>query len=144
MLNDYSRGKFPKKYQNFISKSLPLLKKARDLVMKDQLDEYYKTMSSLLKEIGETDKRIGQYIEEVIRYAMVRKGSRIYAHGISMGRVAELLGISEWELMERTGWMPGKEFIEKVIVTPKTRFSYVRELFKWETDFGKEYYNGEV
>ncbi len=129
MLNDYVRRKFYKKYEAFIQKSIVLLTKARDLLSKRKIDEYYKVMSDLLKLIGDTDKRLGEYIEEVIRHAMIKKGSRIYAHGISMGRVAEILGISEWELMEKTGWMPEKEFIPTETLPPRERLKEAEELF---------------
>ena len=35
--------------------------------------------------------------------ASVNKASKIYEHGISMGRTAKMLGITQWELSEYTG-----------------------------------------
>ena len=38
-----------------------------------------------------------------MRKASINKASRIYEHGISLGKTAQLLGITQWELTEYTG-----------------------------------------
>ena len=43
------------------------------------------------------------YIKDVFRKAEINKASRIYEHGISMQKTAELLGISIFELAEYAG-----------------------------------------
>ena len=43
------------------------------------------------------------YVQEVLRKASINKASRIYEHGISLGKTAQLLGITQWELAEYTG-----------------------------------------
>ena len=42
------------------------------------------------------------YIKEVIRKATINKAQKIHDHGISLGKTAQLLGISSWELVQFT------------------------------------------
>jgi hypothetical protein len=129
MANHYSRRKWPDKYKTTIKTIESLLKKALEFARQKKIDEYYKIMVELLSLIGKYNKRFGQYLEEVIRYAMIKKGSRMYEHGISMGRVAEILGISEWELMERTGWLGERDFPKIPIMPVEKRQDDAKELF---------------
>ncbi len=52
---------------------------------------------------GAFSPNLKPYIQEVLRKAAINKASKIYEHGISMGRTAKLLGISQWELAEYAG-----------------------------------------
>ena len=127
--NRYLMKNFPDKMKSFVASSKRYLKKAFERIKSKDIEGYYKEMSSLLALIGKTDARFGQYIEEVVRYAMVKKGSKIYAHGISMGRVAEILGISEWELMEHTGWIHEKDYPAVPFMDVNKRLKNAKELF---------------
>ena len=42
-------------------------------------------------------------IKEIFEKSRINKGSIIHEHGISIGRVSELLGISKWELVNYIG-----------------------------------------
>lgn len=127
--NRYLRKNYPDKMKSFITSSKRYLKKAYELIKAQDIKAYYKEMVALLTLIGKTDARFGQYIEEVVRYAMIKKGSKIYAHGISMGRVAEILGISEWELMEHTGWVHEKDYPKVPFMDINKRLKNAKELF---------------
>ena len=48
------------------------------------------------------------YIKEVIRKASINKGSKLYAHGLSLEKTARLLGITQWELSEYTAQIDAK------------------------------------
>ncbi len=56
-----------------------------------------------------TSINIKIYIQEVLRKASINKASKIYEHGISMGRTASLLGVTQWELSEYAGQKEGLE-----------------------------------
>jgi hypothetical protein len=73
-----------------------------DLEAEDVI-EYRSGIKSILKEIAEMDSKLGLYINEVIEQAKINKGSKIYDHGVSLGRVSEILGISPWDLMNYVG-----------------------------------------
>lgn len=60
-------------------------------------------MRKLLDYLQRVDDKLKMYMQDVIEQANIKKGSHIYASGISTGRVAEMLGISQWELMKYLG-----------------------------------------
>jgi hypothetical protein len=64
---------------------------------------YDETLKKLFEFISSIDKKFKEYIEKVIEKAEIKKGSKLYDQGISMGRAAELLGIGQWELMSYVG-----------------------------------------
>ncbi|MBM3232756.1 hypothetical protein FJZ18_01150 [Candidatus Pacearchaeota archaeon] len=61
-----------------------------------------------------TSLNIKPFIQDVLRKASINKASKIYEHGISMGRTAALLGVTQWELSEYTGQ---KEVLERNYVS---------------------------
>ena len=78
--------------------------------------------------ISTIDSKLKLYIGEVITQAEIKKGSKLYAHGISLGRAAEVLGISQWELMFYIG--KTKLIDVKGCVGVRERLNYARSLFK--------------
>ncbi len=69
-------------------------------------------------------------INEVFRMAKINKASRIYEHGISMGKTAKILGISKWELSDYTG-KTGIADVNLGITIPVTqRIKQAEDIFK--------------
>ena len=101
---------------------------AFDYLKKDDIDEYRKTIKKLFDLISKIDSKLKLYIEEVIRQAQIKKGSQLYKHGISLARAAEILGISQWELMNYIGHTKIMDIEVKVDI--KSRLEFARELFK--------------
>ena len=104
------------------------LKKAKDLLEKNDADNYLIAIKNLIKRISELDVKLKEYIMEVIEKAKIKKGSKIYEHGVSIGRAAEILGVSQWDLMSYIGKTEVVEEAPKITST-KERLSYARRLF---------------
>lgn len=105
------------------------LKKARAYLEEEDFEKYRAMIRGLLKEISDIDKKLKLYIVDVIEKAKLKKGSKIYDHGVSIARAAELMGISQWELMSYVGKTETIEEAPKL--TPlKARLKLVRRLFK--------------
>ncbi|MBS3165175.1 hypothetical protein J4439_07135 [Candidatus Woesearchaeota archaeon] len=68
-----------------------------------KVQSYRECVKTLFRMIRDTDQKLKMYIDHVIDFAEVKKGSKIYDHGISLQQTASLLGISQWELMEYLG-----------------------------------------
>jgi hypothetical protein len=104
------------------------LKKALLTVQQNKLKSYQNIMQQVFKKISKVDSEIALYVEEVLEKSRVNKGSRIYEHGISLARVAEILGVSEWELMSYVG---KTQIIddEKTITNVRARLKYARGIF---------------
>ena len=93
------RGVDKKKYTLFrrdVQQALKCLKKG------DQRG-YEKNLQQLMRGITAIDKKIGLYVAKIIHQAQIKKGSKIYDHGISLAQSASVLGISQWELMNYVG-----------------------------------------
>ena len=89
---------------------------------------YSRLIKQLLLLISKVDDKVGKYIRRVINDAQIRKGFKIYEHGVSAGKTAELLGISQWELMKYIGKVRIPERYKDKIPL-ENRLSFVRELF---------------
>jgi|SRR3989338_950333 len=108
---------------------LNLLVSAHGRLEKNNVDDYRKTIKKLFNFISTVDARLKMYIEEVINQAQIKKGSKIYEHGISLARAAEILGISQWELMFYIGKTKIADAYEDEQASLKNRIGYARGLF---------------
>jgi hypothetical protein len=89
-------NKFVKRMASLISLCINSLKKGNYTAYETYLERIRKSSATFSPDLK-------PYIQEVLRKAAINKASRIYEHGISMGRTAKLLGISQWELAEYAG-----------------------------------------
>ena len=115
------------KYRTLTAFILRHLQQAKDRLKKDDYQAYRNNMKHLIKTVSKTDKHYKLYIGKVMEGAKIKKGSVMYAHGISIGRVAEVLGISQWELMNYLGKTTLIEGAEGVPV--KQRIAFTRRIF---------------
>ncbi len=78
-----------KYWENFLSRLEDALK-AGDLERAEKI-------------VIELDRHFGRYKEDIIKYAKIRRGSTLYAWGVSLTKVSEMLGVPEYELMHHIG-----------------------------------------
>ena len=125
----YSLSKIMEKRDGeFSSHVLASLSYAKSNLILGKEDDYRDFIKKLMDYISKIDSKSKDYIEEVISQAKIKKGGRIYEHGISMERAAEILGISQWQLMAYVG---NSEETENFISgRTKARLSFARSLFR--------------
>lgn len=106
-----------------------LLGHARRHLEKSEFSRYKSVVRKLTGFISRADAKFRAYIQDVIQQAQVRKGSRIYYHGISLARAAGLLGVSQWELM---GYVGRTHIIESYHASGgvRARLDFARRLFR--------------
>ena len=80
------------------------------------------------KLINGIDSKLRFYIEEVINQSEIKKAGSIYAHGISIGRAAEILGVSQWDLLRYIGKTTLSE-VSGEIISVRDRLKFARGLF---------------
>lgn len=89
---------------------------------------YRESVGRLFRKIADTDQKLKNYIDHVVEFSLVKKGGKIYEHGISLAQTASLLGINQWELMEYLGTTTvGDRFQEEIGV--RKRLEAARSLF---------------
>lgn len=107
-------------YRN-VNASIKLLKQKRD-------KEFGKLLKESLNLIKTFDKSFSKYVQAVIEFGKIQKGTKIYEHGLSLTSVAQMLGISKWELMPKVGERKGYKIKEKM--SPEERLKLAKRLLK--------------
>ncbi len=100
-----------------------------DLQAQNQVD-YRSKMREIILMIGEMDSKLQAYIGEVIETAKIKKGSKIYDHGVSLSRVSEILGISQWDLMKYVGQTKIIDRLDDPAARVQRRLEIAREVLK--------------
>ena len=99
----------------------------RDLE-ENRVEAYRDSVGKLFRKIADTDQKLKNYIDHVVEFSLIKKGGKIYEHGISLTQTASLLGINQWELMEYLGTTTvGDRFQEEVGV--RKRLETARSIF---------------
>ena len=91
------------KGRNDFAKIKNLLSLTIEYLEDDNVESYHNFIQQIFDIISGADMKYKFYIQEVINQASIRKGSKIYEHGISASKTAQILGISPWELYEYLG-----------------------------------------
>ena len=103
---------------------------ARFYLEKSKDEKYRGVIRNVLKHIGRIDDKLKLYIDDVLDKAKIVKGSNIYEHGVSIGRAAEILGISQWELMSYVGKTKIIDRYKEGVLPTNLRLNYAKKLFK--------------
>ena len=124
---DYKKYKswdiFYKNILDFLSKSLVALED-------NDLENYEAIVHDMFNSIYELEPKLRDYIIDVFQGAKIHKASRLHEHGISVGRVAEVLGLSEFEIMEYLGKTGIADVSFSVTRDVKERIKFIRGIFK--------------
>ncbi|MFH2028625.1 MAG: hypothetical protein ABIJ08_05775 [Nanoarchaeota archaeon] len=107
---------------------LDLISKAIITLEKDEINNYRENMKRLFFMIRTIDTKLRMYVEEIIKQSKIKKAGRVFAHGISVGVAAEIMGISQWELSNYLGKTTMPE-IKEEIINIRQRLQFTRGLF---------------
>ncbi len=121
--DDRFKIKFKKEFNTFKKRVLTNLKKAIFYLEHKNIQGFETEMTDILRAIAKADAKFSEHLGIILRKAKIVKGSWMHHHGITMGRIAKLLGITKWELMRKVGSM--KEDIPENI----DRLKIAREFF---------------
>src|SRR3989338_1250105 len=107
---------------------ISLFEKCIDHIKNNNEKGFLETMRKAFDVIRVVDKNISMFVDEVLDKAKLTKGIKIFRHGISVRKTAEILGISSWDLMSYRGKTQILEE-EKLREDPKSRFLYAKKIF---------------
>ncbi len=102
---------------------------ARDRLQKNDLAGFDASIKGFLGQVTKIDKKLKVYIQDVLHKAKINKASRLYEHGLSIGRTASLLGVSRYELMDYIGKTYIADVQENKTITAKKRLETARGIF---------------
>lgn len=98
-----------------------------DSLRRNNFTEYNKYIQEIMKYVEQTDDKMKVYIQEVFDKAKIKKASKLHEHGLSIGRTAEILGISQWDLLNYIGNTAIEPVTESTGI--KARLAFARGLF---------------
>ena len=105
------------------------LEKISILLEKEKMAHYQKDVKEIYGLIEDLDEKLRIYIQEVLEKARINKGSKIYERGIALGRTAELLGLTQWELVNYIGHTTMYDHEEGGKISSRERIAYAKKIF---------------
>lgn len=114
---------FYKIYVNSINRIINGLKKKNE-------EEVRSNLKLIRQAMGKLSGKLKIYIQDVFRKAKINKASKIYEHGISMGKTASLLGITMFELANYAGQTDIPDVPESKTLGVKSRIKLAMDIFK--------------
>ena len=127
---DKWKNRSDKKWIKFRNNTIADLEKAFQALNEGNITNYKPIMQGFFKNIGTMDDKLGMYINRVIDQAKIKKGSRVYEHGLSLSRAAKILDVSIWELMNYLGNTKIVDQDPVLTKRVKDRLIFTRGLFK--------------
>jgi hypothetical protein len=114
---------FYKIYINSINKIIIALKKNDEQAVRLNL-------KLIRQAIGKLSGKLKIYIQDIFRKASINKASKIYEHGISMEKTAQLLGITMFELASYAGQTDIPDVSESKTLDVKQRIKLAMDMFR--------------
>lgn len=130
----YSLSKIFEKNPFYIKeKAVSSLNKMAHCLRHSEIENYRAEQKQLIEYIKNTDKGISKYIVEVIEKAGLKKGMKVYDHGLSLSKAADLFGVSIWEMADYVGktTISEKEYNRTDIIA---RLNFTRSIFNGESN----------
>jgi len=119
-----------RKMKVFVRTILEQLQKAASELEKENYENYSDALKKILGNIEGFSKSIKFYIEDILHFARIKKGTKLYEHGLSLGTAAELAGVTKWELMPAIGETAIHEQLETPRKINEHRIEFAEKMFK--------------
>ena len=113
----------------FVKKILELLRLAKKQLQQNNFSGYSMTLKGILASINSFGKSIRFYVDDLLHFARIKKGTKLYEHGLSFGRAAELAGVMKWELMPAIGETAVHEQIPAAKESVENKIMHVKKIF---------------
>ena len=114
-------------WKKFYNKVMAFLDDSIDALSRNDQSKFAKKVNEIRKDINKLSTDLKKYIQDVFQKASINKASKIYEHGISMEKTADLLGVSLYDLASYSG--------QKGIETPEEKTASVRDRIKFAMRF---------
>ncbi len=118
-----------KNWDKFISRFISSLSLANTALKQGDNERFDYFIQQARSSLTSMSINLKPYVEEVLQKARINKAGKIYEHGISLGKTAQMLGISQWELSEYTGQGKASENSYNSTITTKKRAAMALEFF---------------
>ena len=124
---DYQLLKGWKNFYNITKTSLE--RSIKDINQKKD-EAFRKDIPIISKAINKVSPKLKKYVQEVFEKAKINKASRLYEHGLSLGKTANLLGTSLYELAGYTGQTGISDVNLNQTIRTKQRIKFIEGFFR--------------
>jgi hypothetical protein len=90
-------------WREFYSSLIKNLELAISSLEQANLERFRDSEKNIRLAINRIDSKLKDYIEDIFKKARINKASKIYEHGLSLEKTAELLGSDLWDLSTYIG-----------------------------------------
>ena len=94
----------------------------------DDLEGFRALVGKILRLTSSKDAELNLYVNDVLQHSKLKNGCKVCEHGVSCAKSAELLDISQWELMQYLGRTTRGDHLETGHDI-RSRLAFTRELF---------------
>jgi hypothetical protein len=106
------------------------LRSALDSLKKGDIEIYYHFIKQVIRDLKQIEDEMGLFIDHVLNTTKIKKACSLFLNGLSLGRVAEILGIPKWDLMKY--FAQARESTESPFTISKSvieRLNYTKKIF---------------
>ncbi len=133
----YALSKIINREKNFgvdrdklINKLLPLFTLIIKALEDNDQESYIAGLERIRKALTNFSVNMKPYVQEVLVKASINKATKIYEHGISLGKTANLLGVTQWEMADYIGQKNIPEVKYNRTLDVKSRVRMAMEFFR--------------
>lgn len=123
---NYARMDGWQEFQENISKNLRLTIKSLEA---NDLEKFRTYIGKVRNSSNKIDSNLKDYIQDVFYKAGINKAFKMYEHGLSSEKTAELLGVSLWDLASYIGQTSISESSISEVVPTKVRIKMAEDFF---------------
>lgn len=117
-------------WNKFYKNLLLYLDKSIEDIENKNYERFRQDFKGIRGSVENLSGKLKKYVKEVLRSAEINKASRIYEHGISMEKTADLLGVSLYELADYAGKTGIPDVPENYTMNTKSRIKLAMEMFE--------------
>lgn len=116
-------------WPNFYKKIIKIIDDCYFYLEKKDFFSFNNCLGNIIQEINKLKGHLGSYIQQVFTKAKINKASRIYEHGISFSKTAEIMGITLYDLAEYVGTTGIANVFLTITKDVKERIKILNEIF---------------
>lgn len=118
-----------KNWDSFVKKFNAELQKSIEELKRKDAEEFARHLEHAKDVLENIGGPIKGFVDDIIKKAEVNKATKVYEHGISLSRTAQLLNITQWELVDYIGQKGSHESPFTASIDEKKRAKEALEFF---------------
>lgn len=122
----YALSKLIARHNKMDGEAVKWLEVALRALEDNKIDKYRQHIKKLFHWVESQDSRFTTYVTEVVTQSKLKKGGKLFDHGVSIAQAGQILNLSQWDL---TGYIGHTKYSDETIGSVRERLAYARKLF---------------